>query len=77
MDFANPENTALAGIEAFRSFLKSIGMPTTLGELGARVEDIGQMAHTACFGDARQGAVGGFVKLEEKDVAAILELAAE
>ncbi len=77
MDFANPENTALAGIEAFRSFLKSIGMPTTLGELGARVEDIGQMAHTACFGDARQGTVGGCVKLEEKDVAAILELAAE
>lgn len=77
MDFANPENTALAGIEAFKRFLRSIGMPTTLGELGAKAEEIEQMAHTACFGDARQGTIGGFVKLEEKDVAAILRLAAE
>lgn len=77
MDFAHPENTAVAGINAFRSFLKSIGMPTTLAELGAKVEDIEQMAHTACFGDARQGTVGGFVRLEEKDVAAILRIAAE
>lgn len=77
MDFAHPENTALAGIHAFRNFLRSIGMPTTLGELGAKEEDIQQMAHTACFGDARQGSIGGFVRLEEKDVAAILKLAAE
>lgn len=77
MDFANPENTALAGIDMFRKFLRSIGMPTTLGELGAKEEDIRQMAHTACFGDARQGSIGGFVRLEEKDVAAILKLAAE
>ncbi|MDR2900121.1 MAG: iron-containing alcohol dehydrogenase [Treponema sp.] len=74
MDFANPENTALAGIEAFRQFLKSIDMPLTFKELGAKEEDIPQLAHTACHGDVRTGTVGGFVKLNEEDVANIYRL---
>jgi len=74
MDFARPERTALAGIEALRRFLKSIGMPGTLAELGAREEDIGQMAHNACFGDGRQGTLGGFMRLDEQDVESIYRL---
>ena len=40
MDFTNPENTAKAGIQAFKDFLKSIGMPTCFAELGADEKDI-------------------------------------
>lgn len=74
MDFAQPERTALAGIQALRSFLASIGMPGTLTELGAREEDIARMAHNACFGDGRQGTLGGFMRLDEQDVANIYRL---
>ena len=75
MDFQHPERTALAGIEAFESFLKSIGMPTRFADLGAREEDIPAMAHVACYGDVRDGAFGSFVKLNEEDVNAIYRLA--
>ena len=74
MDFANPEKTALEGIEALRRFLKSIGMPSNFAELGAKKEDIPHMAHTACYGDGRSGRLGGFVSLDEQDVTKIYEL---
>lgn len=74
MDFANPENTAKAGIAALKQFLKSIGMPLTFAELGAKEKDIEKMAHTACYGDGRQGTIGGFAKLNENDVANIYRL---
>ena len=44
MNFENPEETALRGIEAHESFLREIGMPITLKELGAKTEDIEKMA---------------------------------
>lgn len=74
MDFSHPENTAKAGIEALRGFLKSIGMPTNFAELGAKEEDIEKMAHSACYGDGRQGTLGGFAKLNENDVVNIYRL---
>ncbi len=74
MDFANPENTAKAGIAALKRFFRSIGMPTNFEELGAKEEDIERMAHMACFGDGRGGTIGGFVKLDETDVANIYRL---
>jgi alcohol dehydrogenase YqhD (iron-dependent ADH family) len=74
MDFAHPENTAKAGIAALKQFLKSIGMPSNFAELGAKEEDIEKMAHTACYGDGREGTIGGFVALNETDVANIYRL---
>lgn len=74
MDFANPENTAKAGISAFRTFLKSIGMPLTMAEIGGKEEDIPYLAHTACFGDGNGGTLGSFVVLKEEDVANIYRL---
>ena len=44
MDYANPEATAKAGIQALKNFLKSIGMPGNFAELGAKEEDIEKMA---------------------------------
>ncbi|MBQ2989879.1 MAG: iron-containing alcohol dehydrogenase [Clostridia bacterium] len=74
MDFEHPERTAKAGIEALRSFLISIGMPKNFAELGAKEEDIGRMAHSACHGDARTGSIGGFVSLNQQDVENIYRL---
>lgn len=74
MDFARPEKTALTGIAAFQKFLVSIGMPSTLKELGGREEDIPKLAHTACCGDGRKGQIGGFTPLKEMDVANIYRL---
>ena len=74
MDFEHPEKTAKAGIEALRSFLISIGMPKNFEELGAKEEDIEKLAHTACYGNGGDGTLGGFVKLEQKDVEAIYKL---
>lgn len=77
MDFAHPENTAKAGISALKHFFKSIGMPSNFEELGAKEEDIERMAHNACYGDGRNGNIGGFKKLNENDVANIYRLMIE
>ncbi|OUO80737.1 NADH-dependent alcohol dehydrogenase [Blautia sp. An249] len=74
MDFSNPERTALEGIEALRRFLTSLGMPCNFAELGANPEDIEKLAHTACYGDVNDGSLGGFVKLNQKDVENIYRL---
>lgn len=68
MDFQHPEVTAKAGIQAFRTFLKSIGMPQTMAELGGKEEDIPYLAHTAAYGNGNNGTLGGFVVLQEKDM---------
>lgn len=71
----NLEETALAGIAALQEFWRSIGMPSTIGEVGGKEEDIDTLAHLACWGDVRQGSFGSFVELHEEDVKAIYRLA--
>lgn len=73
MNFADPEETAREGIERFRQFLKSIGMPTTFKELGAREEDIPVMVEKLGLGE--NGTVGSFVHLNARDVENIYRLA--
>ena len=47
MNFEHPEETALRGIEAHEAFLREIGMPLTLRELGIENADIPALAaHT-------------------------------
>ena len=67
MDFVHPEVTAKAGIEAFRSFLISLGMPKNLEELGGKEEDIPKLVEVLCHGDGRNGTISGFVTLDETD----------
>lgn len=74
MDFAHPEVTAKAGIEAFRSFLISIGMPKNFEELGAKEEDIPKLVDVLCNGDGRPGSISGFVTLNEEDCTNIYKL---
>ena len=74
MNFSHPEITAKAGIEALKAFFKKLGLPLTMGELGGKEEDIPYMAHTACYGNGKEGTVGRFVVLKEEDVANIYRL---
>ena len=75
MDFANPENTAKAGIECLKKFWSGLGLPINFEQLGAKEEDIEAMAESACYGDGRDGYLGGFVRLDKKAVADIYRLA--
>lgn len=72
MNFENPKKTALEGIAAFKHFLKSIGMPITFAELGAKEEDIPVLVKNFGIGD---GKTGGFVHLDKNDIANIYRLA--
>ena len=73
MDFADPRRTALEGIQRFRTFLKSIGMPLTLGELGIQEPDLPLLVEKSGATDSKP--IGKFVPLYAKDVRAIYELA--
>ncbi len=71
MDFAHPERTAQAGIRRLRDFFRTLGMPATLEEVGGRAEDIPAMVAHRC--EKPNGfPFGGFVKIQEADMEAIL-----
>lgn len=72
MDFARPERTAREGIRRLKSFFHSIGMPVTLEELGAKIEDIPAMvSHRAQKADGFP--FGGFVKIGPEEMGEILK----
>ena len=62
---------ALAGIAAFRGWLKSLALPLTFAELGAKEEDIPLLVKTL---NLNGNTLGGFRPLTESDVAAIYRL---
>ncbi len=74
MDFANPEKTAKAGIDALQKFLVSIGMPKNFEEIGAKEEDIPYLADTLCNGNGRKGFINGFARLTQEDCENIYKL---
>ena len=65
------EDAALAGISAFRQWLKSLGLPLTFAELGAKEEDIPLLVKTL---NLNGNTLGGFMPLTEADVIAIYRL---
>lgn len=75
MDFEHPERTAMAGIEAHEHFLRDIGMPLTLKELGARTEDIPTLAAKTKKSDPVKGTTGGAFPMTVQDIEAILRIA--
>ena len=74
MDFDDPESTALAGITALENFLRSIGMPLSFAEIGAKEEDIPKLVQALCYGNGRSGSISGFVTLNEEDCANIYRM---
>lgn len=75
MNFENPEETALRGIEAHEAFLREIGMPLTLKELGARTEDIPALAAKTKKSNIEAGTTGGVFPMVPADIEAILRIA--
>ncbi len=74
MDFDHPETTALAGIACLDNYLRSIGMPLSFKELGAKEEDIPKLVESLCYGDGRDGNIYGFVTLNKDDCEKIYKL---
>ncbi len=73
MNFAHPEITARQGIERFRAFLRSIGMPEKLSDLNIGKESFSEMvAHRRLKGFP----FGCFVRINEQEMTAILNIAA-
>ena len=62
---------SLAGIAAFRGWLKSLGLPLTFEELGAKGEDMPLLVKTL---NLNGNTLGGFKPLVESDVEAIYRL---
>lgn len=69
------DTAALAAINAWENWCHSIGMPTSLTELGIQPTDeqIEEMAEKCVFG--RNGHIGFFQPLNKEDIAAILKMA--
>lgn len=72
MDVAHPERTAKEGVARFRSFLRSIGMPITLTELGADPKDIPKLVESRRL---NVFPFGQFVSIGPKEMEEILKLA--
>ena len=70
MDFEHPEKTGLDGIGRFEQFLKDIGMPTRLSDMGVNPADIPAMAEKCKRNNA--GKLGFFRPLDTEDIAKIL-----
>ena len=68
-DMADLKTTINTGIAVFRSWLRSIGMPLTLTELGIPKEDLPAVIKRTL--EANNGKITGFVDLDEKAVSAI------
>jgi len=58
--------TANAGLYAFRAWLRSIGMPLTLAELGIPKADLDAVIKRAV--DANKGKIAGYIDLDEKAI---------
>lgn len=72
MNFENPEVTAREGIAAFKEFVKSIGMPTTISEIGGKAEDIPALTKSMFHKSPNHGS---FLKLTEDIAAEIYRMA--
>ena len=68
-DMEDAKTTANAGLEAFRAWLRSIGMPLTLSELGIPRAELQAVIKRAA--DANNGKIAGFMDLDEKAISAI------
>lgn len=73
MDFENPMNTALAGIQATEDFYRSLGMPVTLKELGVEPEKFEEMAEKCTNMGKRR--LAGIVELGKEEMIEIYKMA--
>ncbi|NLC85176.1 MAG: iron-containing alcohol dehydrogenase [Ruminococcaceae bacterium] len=72
-DFENPQRTAAQAVERLVNFYRSIGLPTSLTEIGAKEEDIPFMTKTIQM--HRDNQLGNFQPLGYADIEKIYRLA--
>lgn len=72
MNFENPEETVLTGIEKYEEWIKSMHLPTTITEIGGKEEDIPAMVDDMFNGAPNHG---NFVKLTREIAAEIYKMA--
>lgn len=72
MNFDDTSETAKEGIAKFTAFMKEIGMPTTITEVGAKEEDIPALAKNMFHGAPNHG---NFLKLTMENTMEIYKLA--
>lgn len=65
-DDLTKEQAALAGIEALREFIRELGLPETLRELGATDKMFSDIAESSVKG-------GGYLKMEKEDILKVLK----
>ena len=73
MDYDDPKRTAREGVEAFKNFLRELGMPLTFAEIGADPASIPRLVEMNNIGD---GVTGGYVGLDRAAHFEIYETAA-
>ncbi len=73
MDYACPEKTALAGIEATENFFRYIGMPVRMSELGVKAEDIPVMSRKCTNFGTR--VLSTYTDYTEKEISEVFNLA--
>lgn len=67
------QETALGGVAALRNFFRSLGLPTTLGELGVSAEDIPTL--TANLHDTKGEMLGSYLPLGASETEKVYRLA--
>ncbi len=72
MDYANPENTAIAGIEATAKYFKEIDMPSSLSEFNISEHSFEEMAEK-CTNYGERG-LPGLIEYGKKEIIDILKL---
>ncbi|MGI6084465.1 MAG: iron-containing alcohol dehydrogenase [Acetivibrionales bacterium] len=73
MDFANPEKTILEGISKTEEFIKSIGLPTRLQELGFGEDKVKLLAEN-CFRTAGYTGLPSYIDIKQKEMEDIYRL---
>lgn len=75
VNYQDPEQTALEGIEAMERFFRQIGMPTSVSEMGIQLTDeqIDELAEKCSNNGTRT--IGAFRVLEKEDMKAIYKMA--
>lgn len=73
MDFEQPMKTALAGIQATEDFCKSLGMPTSLKELGVEPDRIEELS-VKCTNMGKR-TLTGILDLNKEEIMEIYEMA--
>lgn len=74
MNYSHPEYTILEGIKNLRNFIKEIGLPNSLQEIGINSDNF-DLCATQSIEDSGCGFIGSAIRLNKQDIIEIYKLA--